>query len=356
MRLRNRIFLVVAALLLLTPVALVLTLLYTTSGLALVVQQLPRLERYGLHFDAVSGTLAGTLRVGRFELDHPRVHIVSHDIVLTPQLRGLLIQTLQAGSLSARDTVVELREDPRPPSATPLRFLPMFLRVKVHTATLSKVRYVHTLTPRQILAPTFRVDGDLFDASGDLKLQARRPMDIELRAAGHLRLPNNPELTLTAQLGGDIDTLTIKAQVSAPSVANADVVLTHPQLHWQIKGRVDSPALFIGVVRKSGFECARRSRSGRRRRCARDSGIRQQRSADERAWLVRQPHHAYRNFRHHVSRCTRTAVHAGQCTVRWRRTDTGSHGTLDPPAVAAARKGRRAQLQWRSRIARADAV
>ncbi len=260
MRSRQRIVLVVAALLLLAPIAFVLTLLYTPGGLALVVQQLPRLERYGLHFDDVSGTLAGTLRVGRFELDHPRVHIVSHDIVVQPQLRGLWLQTIQAGALSARDTVVELRDDPRPPSTTPLRFLPTFMRVKVRAATLNKVRYVHTnglefaadtlageatLTSRQIRVPNFKVDGAMFDAIGDLRLQARRPMAIELHADGHLRLPNNPQLTLKAQLGGDLDAMTIKAQVSAPSVAHADVVLTHPKQRWQIKGRIDSPALSI---------------------------------------------------------------------------------------------------------------
>ncbi len=260
MRIGKRIAIGLLLVLLLAPVATVTFLLYSRTGLDMVVRQLPRLERYGLHFAGVSGTLAGTLRVDRFELDHPRVHIVSHDIVVKPQLRGLLLQTIQAGSLSARDTVVELRDDPRPPSDAPLRFLPAFMRIKVNNASFDRVRYVHTngvefsadslqgegvLTSRRIRVPQFKVNGDLFDAVGDLQLKARRPMDIELHADGHLRPPNTPQLTLQAQLGGDIDTMTIKAQVSQPDIANADVILTHPEQRWQIKGKVDSPAVSL---------------------------------------------------------------------------------------------------------------
>ncbi len=65
------------------------------------------LERFHVKIEGVSGTLAGPLRVARFELNHPRVHVVVNDIVIEPQLRGLMIQTLQAGSVTARESLVE---------------------------------------------------------------------------------------------------------------------------------------------------------------------------------------------------------------------------------------------------------
>ena len=91
----------------------------------------------------LSGTLSGPLRVERFELDHPRVHVVVHDIVIHPQLRGLLLQTMQAslGDRSRRGR--DLRDAEMPPSTRPPRFLPQFLRVDARNVELTRVRYVH---------------------------------------------------------------------------------------------------------------------------------------------------------------------------------------------------------------------
>ena len=257
---RKRLLILVALLLVLAPVGLVVTLLYTQTGTDMLAAQLGRLTRFGLHFEGISGTLGGTLRIERFELDHPRVHIVSHDIVLTPQLRGLLLQTLQVGLLSARDTAVELRNDPRPVPDGPFRFVPALIRINARSVVLDGVRYVHTngleysadkvsgavtINPRLIRAPAFTVDGQLFDAVGDLRLHAARPMGLEIHADGHLRLPNNPQLTLKAQLGGDIEVMTIKAQLREPGVATADVVMTRPEQQWHLKGKVASPAFSL---------------------------------------------------------------------------------------------------------------
>ena len=257
---RRRLLIILALLLLLAPVALVVTVLYTQTGTAMLAAQLERLAKLGLHFEGISGTLGGTLRIERFELDHPRVHIVSRGIVLTPQLRGLMLQTLQVGSLSARETSVELREDPRPPTDLPLRFLPPFLRVHARAVSLDHVRYLHTnglefeadtvrgeaiITPDLIRVPQFKIDGTQFDAIGDMRLHAARPMGLEIDADGHLRLPGNPQLALKAQLGGNIDVMTIKAQLREPDVATADLVMTRPEQKWLLKGKVASPAFSL---------------------------------------------------------------------------------------------------------------
>ncbi|MGH8186237.1 MAG: hypothetical protein ACREUC_06715, partial [Steroidobacteraceae bacterium] len=81
--------------LLLLPIALILILLYTEAGVRLAAGQLWRLERAGVHIEGLSGTFSGPLRVQSFRLEHPRVQIDVHDIVIEPQLRGLFIQTLQ---------------------------------------------------------------------------------------------------------------------------------------------------------------------------------------------------------------------------------------------------------------------
>jgi hypothetical protein len=92
---RRRLLIAAILLVILAPFVLVGIVLYTPAGLALVAGQLWRLERLGVHITGISGTISGPLRVELFELDHPRVHIVVHDIVIETELRGLLIQTLQ---------------------------------------------------------------------------------------------------------------------------------------------------------------------------------------------------------------------------------------------------------------------
>lgn len=185
---RRRLLIAAILLLLLAPFVLVGIVLYTPTGLALVAGQLWRLERIGVHITGLSGTLSGPLRVELFELDHPRVHVVVHDIVIETQLRGLLLQTLQASTVTARDAVVTLREADMPPSARPPRFLPPFLRVAADNVVLTHVRYEHTngmvieanralgrrvtMTSRTLRVREGRVEAEQFDASGDVTLRA----------------------------------------------------------------------------------------------------------------------------------------------------------------------------------------
>src|SRR5512138_2603549 len=138
---RRRLLIAAILLVILTPFVLVGVVLYTPAGLALVVGQLWRLERFGVHITGVSGTISGPLKVELFELDHPRVHVVVHDIVIETELRGLLLQTLQASTVTARDAVVTLREDHSPPSTKPPHFLPRFLRVAARRVEFAHARY-----------------------------------------------------------------------------------------------------------------------------------------------------------------------------------------------------------------------
>ena len=235
--------------------ALLGTLLYTEAGLAAVATQLGRLQRYGIHIEGVSGTLAGPLRIARFELDHPRVQVLVHDIVIDAQLRGLLLQTIRARSVTARDALVVLREADLPRNDRPPRFLPRLLRIDARDVDLGHVRYVHmngtaveadrirgrvTITGRRLSARGVRIEARDFDAAGDLRLRAARPLGLQAAATGHLHLPDRPQLELGAQVDGTVDRLSIKAQLQAPQRANVDALLTRPQDRWRIAGRVDA--------------------------------------------------------------------------------------------------------------------
>ncbi len=256
---RRRLLIAAILLVILTPFVLLGVVLYTPSGLALVAGQLWRLERLGVHITGLSGTLSGPLRVELFELDHPRVHLVVHDIVIHTQLRGLLLQTLQASSVTVRDAVVTMRDAEMPPSTRPPRFLPQFLRVDAGNVELTRVRYEQTngmviegnraqgrvtITARTLRVRDGRIDGRIdaqqFDASGGLTLRAGKPFGMEANATGHLRMSSGVVLALDGTAKGDFDRLEFAAQLQQPQRAAITAVLTRPDERWNIAGHVDA--------------------------------------------------------------------------------------------------------------------
>jgi translocation and assembly module TamB len=257
---RRRLLIAAILLLVLAPFVLLGWVLYTPSGLALVAGQLWRLERFGVHITGVSGTLSGPLRVELFELDHPRVHVVVHDIVIETQLRGLLLQTLKASSVAARDAVVTLRDAEMPPSTRPPRFLPGFLRIDADKIVLTHVRYEHTngmvieaaraeglatITSRTLRILQGRVvEGRLdtlpLDAAGDVTLRAGKPFRMDANGTGHLRMSDGVVLAVDGKVTGNFDRLEFAAQLLQPQRATATAALTHPDGRWNLAGHVDA--------------------------------------------------------------------------------------------------------------------
>ena len=80
-----------------------------------------------------------------------------------------------ASSLSARDTLVEIRDaPPTAPSTKPMRFLPSFLRIDIRGVDLAGLRYVN-------------IDGTAVDAAhvrGRVRISPRtlRARDIDIQA------------------------------------------------------------------------------------------------------------------------------------------------------------------------------
>ncbi len=247
----------------LVPIAIVAMFLYTGLGLAIIAAQLGQLHQYGVYIEGVSGTLAGPLHVERFELDNPRVRIVSHDLVIRPRIRQLLVQTVGVRTLTARDTVVEIlpleNADDAPPPTRPLRFLPSFMRIDVDNAEFTQLRYVHidgraiqatrasgvvALTPRRISAARFEAHADWFDVYGNLLLTAQRPLGIQLETRGRIGY-NAVDYTIEGALDGTVDTLDIHATVIAPTTATANLRLTRPEDRWRLDGTLTAPTFSL---------------------------------------------------------------------------------------------------------------
>lgn len=260
---RTRLILIVVAVLLLLPVVGLGVLLYTETGVNLIASQLWRLERYNVKIEGLSGTLSGPLRIARFELNHPRVHAVSRDIIIDPQLRGLIIQTLQTGYIRVGESLVELRQANMPKSNRTPRFVPSFLRVDARNVELTNVRYVHTngttvnartvrgrvtITSNRLNAHEFSVDADLFDATGDVRLRAAAsaelPMGLAGETSGQLHLPD-VDVVMNAAVDGTLEELKIKGEVLQPNAVAFDGLMTRPENSWKIAGRITSQQFLL---------------------------------------------------------------------------------------------------------------
>ena len=253
--------LIVIAIVVLAPVLLAVTVLYTPLGVSLLASQLHRLEAFGVHIEGVTGILNGELRIARFELSKPNVHIVSHDLVLSLRIRELLLQTAAVDSLTARDTLVEIRQaPPTPPSDKPLRFLPSFMRVDVKGADFNGLRYVNIdgtavdatrlrgsvrLSPRRLRVRNFTIEAPQFNLTGSGRLRAQQPLGLELRADGSMQLERGARLAAEVQAQGTIERLELQATAREPDAANLDAVFSRNDNRWQIVGNVTAPAVSL---------------------------------------------------------------------------------------------------------------
>jgi len=256
----KRVLLSALALLIVVPIAVVSVLVYSETGVGMLAKQLPLLARFGVTIEGLSGTLAGPLRVKRFELDNPNVHIVSHDIVIYLEFREILFQTVRVSSLTAHDTLVEARIAPPVLNPKPVRFLPSFMSINARGIDFDKLRFVNVngmvidadrlqararINSKRLRVTEFKIDAPKFNLSGKGELLAQRPLALQATTTGRMSMDRGSELSGDAQLAGTIDNLSMKAQVKQPSIAQADVVLTRPNKSWRIAGTVNSPAFSL---------------------------------------------------------------------------------------------------------------
>lgn len=256
---RKRLLIAALLVLLLAPVIFVVFVAYTEVGVRFVAERVSALEKLGVRIEGVAGVLAGPLYVKRFELNHPRVHVLAHDIEIDVDLRGLWIRTVQTRAVTVRDALVEIHDIDTPPPERAPRFLPWFLRIDARGLDLGRVRYVHlngtavdaqhvrgrvTITSHDIRVRSFDVAAEQFDAKGDFNLHAAEPLGMQAAATGRLRLPRG-QLALNAKVGGDLDRLSIVAELLEPSRVSVDALFTRPEERWRLAGTVKSAAFTL---------------------------------------------------------------------------------------------------------------
>ncbi|HKZ73600.1 MAG TPA: hypothetical protein VJ011_06010, partial [Steroidobacteraceae bacterium] len=223
---------ILAVLLITVPVAALLYLTRTESGLRFVVDLVPsRIGRASLDIGEVRGTLASGITVDHVEVNHERVRLRLDGISGRIDLLPTLVQTISISDLVVRDAFVEVRRRTTPPPKSEPRFLPRGLRI---TAERARVEHAVLLAPNGTRLEATQLSASWaarhksirfyeaagiwnearIDATGELR--AADPMQLTAAARIALQLPEQPAWLIEASAEGSLDELPIEARFQEP--------------------------------------------------------------------------------------------------------------------------------------------
>lgn len=230
---KRRHFVIVAALALLlaVPAVLLHRLLYTHEGLEYVLSRLQGVESVRIEVQGAEGTLAGPLSFGHVVVDHAAVRIEADGVRGVLGVANLLAGTidLEQGSI---DRVEVTLKDRGPQPETEIHFLPAWLSISAHGATLRQVDVrlkdgtrLHAATVRgdarvtrwRIDAAPFSVEDPAGRLDGELFLRGTMPLGLRGAVEGRWRLPDGHLYRFKAATRGRLDRLGIDVTLTAPA-------------------------------------------------------------------------------------------------------------------------------------------
>lgn len=245
---------IIASTILLLAVAVLWWLCYTQTGLRFVLARLDHIANTSIKVNDVSGTLAGPLHVGSFELNDEYVHVSANDIDLDLN-PALLLSGWIALHGSIDRAAVTLKHHAHSSSTTPVRFLPHFLHIYVSSLTVQHASFTHyngfniranpvrtrlRLSRRHLVLNRIDAKGDWFAAQGDFHLDAGSTLMLTSQLNATLKPSNGAALHGVVSMKGDTEELHFIADVQQPNRAHATATLSFPNHQWLIAGRAES--------------------------------------------------------------------------------------------------------------------
>jgi translocation and assembly module TamB len=205
---------------------------FTTGGLRFIVSHVPKkIGKAQLSIAAPRGTLAHGFEVDRVELEHERTHLILEGIKGRIALAPLLWQTLDARDVKARYVFVEVRRRKWPVEKYTPRFLPPGITIHVERARAESATLIATngrrfdttrvtasgvLHHRRLRLFETSFDWEAMHVAGRTDLRAADPMRIKGDARITISWPGQPVWTIEASGRGDLDTLALQANFTAP--------------------------------------------------------------------------------------------------------------------------------------------
>lgn len=225
-------------------------LLNTSAGLQWSLQQLQQHLPGQLHIEAAEGTLLGPIELKSLRYSDPDIQFRSEQLKLSWKPWHLLSGSLSIEQLAVHQTELQLAEraaseNPEPPKLD--ISLPLNLdlaRLEIDHLSFKQGRQqlewkqisLQLQTQGQQLdIEQLKVQAREYDlnVSGELELNPQLPHHLQL--GWSLRLPDNPELSGSGELIGDLRKTHLQQQLSAPLAlelsANLFDLLQQP--HWQ---------------------------------------------------------------------------------------------------------------------------
>ena len=252
---RRRVLLIavlITALALAVPTAVIYFAAFTQSGLQFIVNRVPaRIGGVRLTFVNVRGTLASGVRIERLEIDQERVYLRFEDVRGRIDLRSLLWQTIHGHELFTHSAYILVkRHKEEPPSKDP-HFLPHGLVIRVDSVHADTVTLVlpngqhmngtqietagfirrHSI---RILNSAFTMGG--LQVTGDTELGAANPLGISGNVHVVLRNAAQPAWIFTATAHGNLDTLPLSVDLTAPFRAEFQGAAHQLTSHWNWAG------------------------------------------------------------------------------------------------------------------------
>jgi translocation and assembly module TamB len=236
--------------LILAPLLIGWSVLYTTAGAQFVVRHLPR-HMAGITLDIVglTGTVADGLHVERVEIDHELVHLKFTDIAGRAALAPLLLQTIRVPHASIASAEITVKRRVHPPTPSPPGFLPRWLLIsaedmQVKQVTLSVYNGAHLeVTDLSGAAVLRHATIRLFQATGLMEgahvsatgeLLAQDPLGLQAKAHLDWHPAGQPAYVLDGIARGDLNRLSVVARTESPFRADVTGQLLDltGHLHW----------------------------------------------------------------------------------------------------------------------------
>jgi translocation and assembly module TamB len=248
---RRKIFLGIAAVLLLIPSAALYLVATTERGLQFVVSRLGKIGPVTITAGTVTGTLVDGIRIDKLRIQHRwsdvQIENAAGRIELLPLL--LLYRINLPEVTVAHVSVTPLRSAYQ--SNKPPRFLPALLRINtdslrvdttdIHLQSGRKVQLrdiTSTLTvyPKQIRVRSSSLDVGLVHVEATGHLLAARPLAMDGDAEISWSIAGQPDWLVLAKFDGDLAKLPISARVQKPFHASVEGAATMLNKGWDFAG------------------------------------------------------------------------------------------------------------------------
>lgn len=241
---RRKILLVIAGMLVLVPTGILYWVATTEAGLQFLVARLHKVGPITLTVENIRGTLTQGISIDFLRVEHRlsdvRVEQASGRVSLWPLL---LRQHVEIPQLTAQRVTVQLLDDPvQRPQREP-RFLPPMLRIDGDAVKVGEILLVLkngrellfsdaagrvTVQHKQIRVRETQVDWEDWHLSGNTRLRAARPYEMDGQVDATWRPDNQPEWLMSTSFDGPLDDLPYRLTVNEPFPAdvtgNADLI------------------------------------------------------------------------------------------------------------------------------------